>query len=202
MIRGLVWDMGGVLVREEIPPSRTRWEKQLGLSEGELTRMVFWHPLVMDLLLGRAKPSDMWRLIEVDLGLANGDLDALEQDFWGEPQWQEEVWACVRHFHASVKQGVLSDAWPGTREIVGSRINEVLFDVVVFSAEEGVKKPQAAIYSIVCTRLSIVPNELIFIDDRLANVEGARRRGMWAIEFSDPNDIRSQIDEIMARQGR
>ena len=196
-----MWDMGGVLVGNETPPSRTMWEKRLGLAEGELTRMVFWHPLAMDLLLGRAEPSAMWRLIEEELDLGDGELDALEQNFWGEPQWQEDVLACVRHHHANVKQGVLSDAWIGTREIMSSRINDDLFDAIVFSAEEGVKKPQAEIYNIVCKRLSAAPDELIFIDDRLANVEGARRRGMWAIEFSDLAGVRDQIDEIMAQQG-
>ena len=53
----------------------------------------------------------------------------------------------------------------------------------------------------VCKRLSAAPDELIFIDDRLANVAGARRRGMWAIEFSGLADVRGQIDEIMDQQG-
>lgn len=192
--------MGGVLVKEHTPSARTVWEKQLGLTEGELTRMVFWHPLALDLFLGRAQPSTMWRLLEKDLGLADGELDALEQDFWGEPQWQEDVLAYVKLLHANLRQGVLSDAWLSTRERMGSRINDSLFDTVVFSAEEGVKKPQAEIYSIVCKRLSAAPDELIFIDDRIANIEGARRRGMWAIEFSDLADVRIQIDEIIAQQ--
>ncbi len=200
MIKAVVWDMGGVLVSENPPESRGVWERQLGLSDGELARMVFWHPVALDLALGKARPSDLWRLLEGELSLGKGELDGLSCDFWGEPEWHEDVFAFVGHLRASLKQAVLSDAWIHTRGAVRERINESTFDLIMFSAEEGVKKPSAEIFNRAAERLGVVANEIIFVDDRLVNIEGARRVGMRAVEFADLSQVRPQIDEIIAAE--
>ena len=106
MIRAVVWDMGGVLVSEDPPESRRRWERRLGLADGELARMVFYHPVALDLFLGKAEPSSLWRSLEEELGIAPGALEALSRDFWGEPTWKEDVFAYISDLKTSLKQAV------------------------------------------------------------------------------------------------
>lgn len=61
----------------------------------------------------------------------------------------------------------------------------------------GVRKPDAAIYRRAMGIAQRAPDESVFIDDRPENVEGARRAGMRAIHFQNPQQLRAEL----ARQG-
>jgi putative hydrolase of the HAD superfamily len=54
----------------------------------------------------------------------------------------------------------------------------------VFSAREGVIKPEPAIYELAATRFKAQPDELVFLDDHLPNVLAARALGWHALHFS------------------
>ena len=49
----------------------------------------------------------------------------------------------------------------------------------------GVKKPEAAIYRIALQLAQLVPEEAVFIDDRMLNLECAARQGMRTIHYQD-----------------
>lgn len=67
------------------------------------------------------------------------------------------------------------------------------FDGVVVSGREGVVKPAPAIYQRLVQRYAIVPARAVFIDDKLENVEAARRLGFHAIHFTDPALVRPAL---------
>jgi 2-haloacid dehalogenase len=58
-----------------------------------------------------------------------------------------------------------------------------LFDGVIVSGNERLLKPHAPIFGLLCSRYGLVPDQCIFIDDKLDNVLGARQAGMKAIHF-------------------
>jgi HAD superfamily hydrolase (TIGR01509 family) len=58
-----------------------------------------------------------------------------------------------------------------------------LFDELSFSCELGKNKPEPEIYEICLSRLGLLPNECLFVDDSLENVEGAIKVGIHAIHF-------------------
>mgnify|MGYP006275754551 FL=1 len=64
------------------------------------------------------------------------------------------------------------------------------FRLAIVSGDEGLVKPDAAIYELFLRRAGLAAAECVFIDDSLANVEGARAVGMHAIHFSDPVALR------------
>lgn len=57
------------------------------------------------------------------------------------------------------------------------------FEGIVVSGEEKTRKPFPEFYEILLTRHRVVPQEAIFIDDSLENVEVARRLGLHGIHF-------------------
>ena len=67
------------------------------------------------------------------------------------------------------------------------------FDGAVVSGSEGVVKPDPAIYQRLVQRYSIDPARAVFIDDKLENVEAARRLGFHGIHFSDPALVRPAL---------
>ncbi len=71
-------------------------------------------------------------------------------------------------------------------------------DVTVVSYEVGAMKPQAKIYAVAEELAGVHPRQILFIDDREENVEGARRRG-WNAEqcFGGPAAIEI-VDRYLA----
>ena len=57
-------------------------------------------------------------------------------------------------------------------------------------------KPDAAIYQLTCHTGGFDPDDAVFIDDVLANVEGARAVGMHAIHHRSANQTAAELREL------
>ncbi len=68
-----------------------------------------------------------------------------------------------------------------------------LFEVIVNSAEVEVVKPAPLIYRIAARELRMAPEDILFIDDKLANVLAARHVGMHAEQFTSPDKFITQM---------
>ncbi|ORZ39942.1 HAD-like domain-containing protein [Catenaria anguillulae PL171] len=69
-----------------------------------------------------------------------------------------------------------------------------LFDVVVSSSTEGIRKPDPRIFKIACQRLRVTdPRQVLFLDDLKENIEGAQRLGMRTIWVKD---VRKAVGEL------
>lgn len=65
-----------------------------------------------------------------------------------------------------------------------------LFDVTIFSASVGMKKPDAQIYNLACEQLGVEPNECLYIGDGDSNeLSGSSQLDMDAVMIRDPNEI-------------
>ncbi|HVV37218.1 MAG TPA: HAD family phosphatase [Acidimicrobiales bacterium] len=72
-----------------------------------------------------------------------------------------------------------------------------LFDVVVDSSAEGVRKPNPAIFELALAKLGVAdPGDAVFLDDLESNVDAARAVGLRAILVGDPPD--AALDELDA----
>jgi HAD superfamily hydrolase (TIGR01509 family) len=96
--------------------------------------------------------------------------------------------------------GIISGAMSDAREQVQEYVNYNSFDVIIFSAEEGIQKPDPVIYQQALSRLNVEAHEAIFIDDWLASVEGARRVGLHTIHYAEGIDIYEEIRQLIAQE--
>jgi putative hydrolase of the HAD superfamily len=124
--------------------------------------------------------------------------------------WEEYVGhlngELARYFAAPrprYRTGILSNSFVGAREREQRLYGfEDMCDVVVYSHEEGMKKPDIRIYEIVCRRLGVAPRETVFVDDTPACVEGAARAGMHAIQFVSNARALAELDALLRPGGR
>lgn len=72
-----------------------------------------------------------------------------------------------------------------------------LFDTVVESAVEGLRKPDPRIYRLVCERIGVEPTAAVFLDDLGVNLKPAREMGMTTIKVVDPLDALAQLSEAL-----
>ncbi|MAU40628.1 MAG: hypothetical protein CMF31_03305 [Kordiimonas sp.] len=66
-------------------------------------------------------------------------------------------------------------------------------DRVVVSGQEGLIKPDPALFQCLMDRYNLKAPDLIFIDDRLDNVQAAQKLGMDGIHFQNPDQTRSTL---------
>jgi putative hydrolase of the HAD superfamily len=68
-----------------------------------------------------------------------------------------------------------------------------LFDVVTFSCEIGIIKPERGIYEHTIGRLGLRADQCLFVDDTEGNVAAAREVGMAGLHFSRAEDLSSAL---------
>lgn len=77
--------------------------------------------------------------------------------------------------------------WSSVVYTVMDRYKEIfsLLDDRIVSSEEHLIKPEPEIYTCLCERFGLKPEECLFADDKPVNVEGAKAVGMKAVVFTD-----------------
>jgi HAD superfamily hydrolase (TIGR01549 family) len=200
VIKALLFDIGGVLYKSGDARSRRKWERRLGLSQGQLAEIVFTNPVALRAAIGHATPDDVWLELGRHFSLSPENLTALRADFWNDGVWDIELLDFIRSIKTHYKTGTVSDAWLDARQNVKHYVNSEIFDVIVFSAEEGVMKPDPEIYRRALARLGVAAQEAIFVDDRLRNIVGARQIGMRANLHTETNSTITKILRLLQTQ--
>lgn len=71
-----------------------------------------------------------------------------------------------------------------------------LFEGIVVSGTEKLKKPDPRIYQVLFQRYQLTPSQCMFIDDSLPNIEAANSLGMRAIHFQSPESLKARLQEM------
>ena len=68
------------------------------------------------------------------------------------------------------------------------------FDGKIISGRDFLIKPDPAIYELAISRFDLIPEETLFIDDRLDNIEAAQKLNFQTIHLTDPSLIQELIE--------
>ncbi|GFP76293.1 HAD-IA family hydrolase [Clostridium fungisolvens] len=93
----------------------------------------------------------------------------------------EDVFEVIPQLSKSYKLGVVSDTWPSLERVFRNAGLREYFSTFVMSSKIGVIKPNELMFNTALTELNIKPEEAIFIDDNIKNVEVAIKLGMQGI---------------------
>ncbi len=126
------------------------------------------------------------------IGLLSGDL---------RPRMVEVLKRCKEHFKvACITNNVKSGTGPAMatsdakREQTGAVME--LFDLVVESSIEGIRKPNPKIYRLTCDRLGVAPDACAFLDDLGINLKPARQLGMQTIKVVEEDQAIRELEQI------
>jgi len=203
LIKAILFDFGGVLVRTEDHTGRRRWEQQLGLAAGELDHLVFNSPAAVRATLGEVPETAVWAHVAATLKLDDAQLDALRRDFWAGDRLDPDLVALMRDLRPRYKVGILSNAWSGAREQFAQvhHLDQVT-DAIVISSEERLAKPDARLFRLAAARLDAQPAEAVLVDDFIENITGARAASLHAIHYRAGMDVRAALQSLGVVVGR
>ncbi len=201
VVRAVLFDIGGVL---EITPDLgvvPRWEDRLGLPAGTLGQRLadIWAGGEV----GIVTEADVNRVLRDRLGLDDGQVAGLMADIWreylGTPN--TELIEYLRRLRPRYKTGIISNSLVGAREREQTAYGfGDLVDVLIYSHEAGISKPDPKIYALACAQLEVAPPEAVFVDDTEVRVEGARRAGLHAIHYQDNAQVIGELNALLAGQ--
>ena len=103
-----------------------------------------------------------------------------------------------QNLKSKYKLGVLSNSGDGYIYRMLDKPDVGLFDDVVLSYEHQLIKPQPEIFDLAAKRLKVDPAECVFIDDSPKHCEAAQSLGMKAIWYQDFNQMKSELEKILA----
>jgi putative hydrolase of the HAD superfamily len=185
--KAVIFDFGGVLCFHPSDERFTKIARMLGLGTPDLLRL-FWEDRI-EYDAGRMDPQSYWGRIANAGGRSLDEallrmLVREEVELWNGFDERVLGWAAqlqARGFGTAILSN-LPRPLGETLRITPGFLDP--FDHVTFSYELGVVKPEAAIYEDAVRGLDVAPAEALFLDDRPANVEGARAAGLMAELYS------------------
>jgi len=70
------------------------------------------------------------------------------------------------------------------------------FDGIVMSGDEGIRKPEAAFFQILFDRYNVKPEDAVFIDDNLRNVEASKKLGLNTVLFTSAEELEKELKDL------
>ena len=207
-IEAVLWDIGGVLTASPFE-AFNRFEAANGLPRDFIRGVNATNPETNAWAQFESNRvdvdafDDLFRAETAALGHpVNGKrvLEMLSGTPW--PRMIEALRSCRRHFRVGAitnnmkpTGGNPPDVEDPTRaKIMDSAMS--LFEVIVESSVEGVRKPDPAIYRIACERLGVEPARTVFLDDLGINLKPARAMGMHTIKVLNEDQALAELSEV------
>jgi FMN phosphatase YigB (HAD superfamily) len=194
-IESVIFDWGGVLI-DDPGPGRLRYcARALGVSEELLGEAIA--KFTPDFQIGAIGEDVFWGLVCGELSIETPQSESLWGDGFGAAYSpRAEMFALVGELQRQgCKTGVLSNAEAPAVEYFG-RMGSDMFDCLVFSCDEGTRKPELRIYEIAVEKVGSRPGRTVFIDDAPKYIDAAKRAGLNAILFESIEQVKDALNRL------
>lgn len=199
LTRFLYFDLGNVLVNFSHERMCQQVADVLGVSPEAARQVLFNEQWQNRYELGEITTAEFCSALNryFDRQVPAERIERAASDiFW----LNEPIVALADHLkRRGIPIGILSNTCSGhwnhvAREILASRLEN--FSPMILSYEVGVMKPSPEIYRIAAARVGSAVDEILFIDDRQENVEGARQVGFVAHHYTSVSAAESWLTSL------
>jgi putative hydrolase of the HAD superfamily len=195
-LRAVVFDYGMVLTGPPDSAAHAELERITGLSADCLDGLYWADRHAYD--EGKLTGIEFWRKIGSEAGIDLGESQIEELNRWDARMWTTFNGAMLEWQAALKERGfltaIVSNMGDAVLEYMLTKFDWLSrFDVLVWSYQLGLAKPDPAIYRYVLEKLGTQPGETLFIDDRQDNVGAAVKLGMKGIVFTCVDRLRADL---------
>ncbi|WP_087026278.1 HAD family hydrolase [Thaumasiovibrio subtropicus] len=182
MTKYVIFDLGGVVVelgKHPIPPQWLDAEKSFSFKDW------FQSDIALSFERGLTSPDAFASALKATLGLNVDNSDVLAQF----TQWPVGLFPSMPSLLTSLKQDYTLVAFTNTNSLHYPRLIdefklETYFDHIFASHLMHLAKPDLAAFEHVLQALGTTADQVIFIDDNIANIQTARNMGIHALHAS------------------
>ncbi|MGB8030850.1 MAG: HAD family phosphatase [Terracidiphilus sp.] len=197
-LRAVIFDYGRVLTGPRDPAAHAELLRISGLSADRLDHFYWKDRHAYD--EGKLTGMGFWRKVVNDAGLQLSEKAIEELNQWDARMWTRGDPAMLAWQLAIKQRGLLTAIVSNMGDSVHEHMVRKLdwlsrFDVLVWSYQLGVAKPDPAIYRYALEWLGTWPRETLFLDDKAENVDAAVEMGMKGLVFSTVEKLRADLVE-------
>lgn len=180
MIKLIAFDLVGVLVNEK--------DIELNYEEEKLERM--FGPNLNDadyLIEGRKLISKDSILMQTTEELIDKIYNVRDKDLFKK----------IKEKYPDIKMVIATNHVSYVRNFIGESLGVEYLDDVIISAEIHKIKPNADFYEHIANKFNLKPEEILFLDDNINNVEGAKEVGLQIIKVEKGMNLFEEICNIL-----
>jgi epoxide hydrolase-like predicted phosphatase len=204
ILKAVIFDLGGVVFPSPFE-AFDQYDHGDNLAKGTMRALIrrsseegAWAALER----GELGMDDFFVALEAEATLAGFKLDArrlmglIGSSLGPRPEMQRAI-ECIRA--KGLLTAALTNNWADEerRSTPHALEGSGLFDVIVESAREGLRKPDPRIYALALARLNVLASEAVFLDDLGINLKPAREMGMTTIKVVDPKRALAELESVL-----
>jgi putative hydrolase of the HAD superfamily len=194
-INAVIFDWGGVLIEDPAPALFKYCAKALGVGEEQY--IIAFDICMNDFQTGTVTEQQFWMNMTRRLKVPMPKADSLwTEAFTAAYRPRREIFSLASRLkQAGCKTAILSNTEKPVAELI-NKLKYDAFDVTVLSCLEGTAKPGREIYDLTLDRLATPAKHTLFIDDRQANIDGAKQAGLQTILFKGVDQLKKDLDRF------
>lgn len=199
-IEAVLFDFGGVLVDSPLDAFRS-YERARGIPEGFIRQVNATNHL--DNAWARYERNEMGfddfcAAFAAESSAAGFEVDIRQVFALLTGALRPAMVHALRTLRPHFRTALLTNNF-ATPLVAGDGYHDVLalFDVVVASAEVGIRKPDPRFYQLACSRLGVAPQRSVFLDDLGINLKPARQLGMRTIKVVDVDTAVDELQQVL-----
>ena len=190
----IIFDMGQVLIKITFPEFLRKFAEEFKIDQAELTdnRNNGVH---IDFMMGKVRPEEFHRQMcsHFNHFISIEKLKQLWLHILGEVIVETQL-IVDRLFEKNYPLALLSNVDPWHFEYCKRKLPTLKkFSRIFLSYQLKMKKPDWEIYEFVAKKLQARPQQCLFIDDMLENVEAAKQVGFNCIHFIDAGQLEKNL---------
>ena len=197
-IQIILFDIGGVFFKW-----KDRWlfdyiANKFGLPEQCLTDEC--KKELPNLRLGKISEKELWQRIGMQINskeLSNVNGSLIHDFFKSKINIDDSIFIVIKQLQKkNISMGILSNTASVMHSVVEELCDMSYFDYQFLSCEVGMEKPSKEIFEHVTEKLPYQKYEILFIDDRLSNVNTAKNFEMKVIHFIDTPQLIADLTDL------
>jgi putative hydrolase of the HAD superfamily len=197
-VQALLFDLGNVILDIDFNRAFAVWAGHAGVQVAELAARYAHDAAYERHERGEILAAEYFASLRDSLGIAISD--AQFEEGWnailvGE---KREITSLLTGLHARFPTYMFSNSNLTHQTHWNRHMPEVVapFRRVFVSSDIGMRKPEARAFLHVAREMGVAPEHILFFDDVLVNIEGARAVGMQAVHVNSPDDVREALARL------
>jgi epoxide hydrolase-like predicted phosphatase len=205
-IKTILFDFGGVLYKLPTESEVEQLKMYLGLEKTPAILKMLTHPhgsgLMRKVFLGQVSEAAMWSHLAEEQNLTQDIVDKFKALAFSPRQLNRKMADFLAELHQSYQTAILSNAGDQTRHLIVDVFHlDQWVEEIIISAEEGLIKPDPAIYQVAMDRLGAQPASTLFLDDDQTNVQSASAVGMQTVQYQSDGQAMQDIRRLLKEEG-
>ena len=197
MIKGILFDLGGVVVFNHLDQQLEHFAKELKINLEELKTLeeVEHEKMVLGKLSVKEFCSSIRNKFELEKDSATLVL-IWERIYEETSKLNRFIIEFVRDLKKEYKMGLVSNIFDVTATFHQRQKLFYFFKPVVLSCRRGIAKPDIKMYAVAIKEMELKGKEVLYIDDNEKHIAIAKEFGMKTIHFQDNDQCKIELKKM------